>query len=378
MPRSVTHVITGLGTGGAETMLVNLLAATDRTRWSPAVVSLHDRGTLGDEIERLGVPVNTVGLGLGWPNPVAWWRVSREVRRQSPELVLGWMYHGNLAALAARALLGRRLPILWGIQYTPDDLGLEKARTALMIRLGARLSSWATRIVYNSHVSARRHAQLGYATSRATVIPNGFDTDSFVPSTAAREAWRTRLGVNRDAVVIGRIGRYHVMKDYPGFIAAASQLFRERPNVHFVLAGRGVDSSNAELVGHITSAGLGNLVSLLGEVRPVSELTAALDVACSSSAYGEGFPGVLAEAMACGVPCVSTDVGDSAWIVGSTGGVVAPRDPEALASALRALVDAGPEQRGRLGAQARARIRDNFSIQHVTGMYESLFAEVTA
>src|SRR6185503_16923440 len=157
MPRSVTHVITGLGTGGAETMLVNLLAATDRTRWSPAVVSLHDRGTLGDEIERLGVPVNTVGLGLGWPNPVAWWRVSREVKRQSPELVLGWMYHGNLAALAARALLGRRLPILWGIQYTPDELGLEKARTALMIRLGARLSSWVTRIVYNSHVSARRH-----------------------------------------------------------------------------------------------------------------------------------------------------------------------------------------------------------------------------
>lgn len=376
MPRSIAHIITGLETGGAETMLVNLLAKTDRARWLPWVVSLQDRGTLATEIERLGVAVATLGLGRTWPNPVAALRVRRLLGSQSPAVLVGWMYHGNLAALLSAVSLGRRIPVVWDIQYTPDALRHEKRLTGVMIRLGARFSRYPRRIIYNSRVSATRHSELGYDATRAVVIPNGFDTQTFAPSPAAREAWRARLGLTADHVLIGRIARYHVMKDFTGFLKAAASLIRERPFVRFVLAGRGVDARNAELVSEVRTRGLGDVVSLLGEVRPPNELNAALDIACSSSAYGEAFPGVLAEAMACGVPCVTTDVGDSAWIVGEIGSIVRPRDPAALAAALRFLVDVGPDQRRLQGAQARARIRDNFSIEKVAGQYEEVFAEV--
>ncbi len=372
---SIAHVITGLDTGGAETMLLRLLAATDGTRWQQGVVSLRHRGTIGQRIEKLGVPVRAVGIRGSVPSPWALWRLRRELRSLAPRLIQGWMYHGNLASLAGRVLTGRRLPVLWNIRYAPSDLVMEKRTTAAAIRLGALLSSRVTRIIYNSRAGARRHAELGYATGRSVIIPNGFDTDVFVPSTSARAALRRRLGVSEATLLVGRIGRYDPLKDHAGFLAAAASLLRERPGIRFVMAGQGVDERNAELMRTVMGLGLGGNVSLLGEVTLINEVTAALDIACSSS-YGEAFPNVLGEAMACGVPCVATDVGDSAWILGDVGRIVPARDPAALATACGALIDMGEEGRRRLGARARARVLQEFSLSRASAAYEAVYAEV--
>ncbi len=378
MASRIAHIISGLETGGAEMMLLNLLAQTDRTRWDPAVWSLRDRGTLGNEVERLNAPLAVLGWGRGFPSLRATWRAGQALRAPTPALLAGWMYHGNVAAILARVALRRLIPVVWNIQYTPYDLELEKPATELMIRSGARLSQHATRIIYNSHAGARRHAELGYHGERSLVIPNGVDVDRFVPSAAARAAWRSRLGAGLETVLVGRFARHHLMKDYPGFLEAASQVVRVRPGVRFVLAGQGVDTANRTLMTRIARLGLGPSVVLLGEVRPTHALTAALDIACSSSAFGEGCPGVLLEAMACGIPCVTTDVGDSARIIGETGAVVPPRDPPALAAALLAMVDAGPEFRRRQGDLARSRIREHFTIEQVAGQYQSVFEEAIA
>jgi len=376
MPRpNIVHVISGLETGGAEMMLLRLLGGTDRSRWRPSVISLRDRGTFGPRIESLGVPVRVVGMQGSVPTPQALWRLLREIRGLSPSLLQGWMYHGNLAAVIAKVLVARRVPTIWNIRYAPSDLALEKLSTAAAVRVGALLSSRVARIVYNSRAGAQRHAQLGYATTRAVVIPNGFDTDAFAPSPTARIAWRRRLGLSESTLLVGRIGRYHEMKDYPAFLEAAGLLARERPGVHFVLAGKGVDDRNADLTGAIARLGLHGTVHVLGEVIATNELTASLDIACSSSAFGEAFPNVLGEAMACGVPCVATDVGDSSWIIDETALVVPPRDPTALASAFRALIDAGPTERGRLGAKARARVIREFSLARALADYEALYRE---
>jgi len=375
-PCNVAHVITGLDTGGAEMMLVKLLQGGDRKRWRATVLSLRDRGTLGDGIAGLGVPVATLGLRGSIPGPGHLLRLVRQLRRAEPQLIQGWMYHGNLAAIVGQTLGRRGTPVIWNIRYTLNGRSQEKPLTAAVIRLGALLSRRVARIIYNSHTSASQHAEIGYSTAGSVVIPNGFDTDHFAPSASARSTTRQGLGVPDDGVLIGRIGRYHPMKDYPGFLRAAAMLSRERPNVQFVLAGQGVDPSNRELTGLAHALELGDKVHMLGEVRPLNALMSSLDIFCSSSAFGESFPNVLGEAMASGVACVTTDVGDSAAIVSKAGRVVPPKDPAALATACRALIDLNMEGRERLGAEGRARVVSEFSLPRIVERYESLYAEV--
>jgi glycosyltransferase involved in cell wall biosynthesis len=376
LPRSIAHVITGLETGGAETMLFKLLTATNRERWAPAVVSLRDRGTLGDRIDALDVPVATVDMRGSLPGPRALWRLRRSVTTFAPEIIQGWMYHGNVAALAGSVLRRGRLPLVWCIRSLVFDYASERRFTAWVVRLGALLSHRAVRIVYNSQSSLRQHTELGFAVSGAIVIPNGFDIHQFAPSPEARAAFRQRLGLDERTVLIGRIGRYHRVKDFPGFLEAAAQLAAQRTDVHFVLAGPGVDHENPELGREVARRGLADKVHLVGEVTPISGLMVALDILCSSSAYGESFPNVLGEAMACGVPCVTTDIGDSAWILGSAGLVVPARDPSALMAACRTLVDAGPEGRRQMGSAGRTRIVRDFSLPGVASQYEALYDEL--
>ena len=205
-PCNIAHVITGLDTGGAEMMLVKLLQAGHRTRWRATVLSLRDRGTLGDSIEGLGVPVATLGLRGSLPGPRHLLRLVRHLRRVGPQIIQGWMYHGNLAATIGRTIARRGTPVIWNIRYTLEGRSQEKPLTAAIIRLSALLSGRVARIIYNSHTSASQHAEFGYSTAGSVVIPNGFDTDRFAPSASARLTMRHSLGVPNDAVVIGRIG----------------------------------------------------------------------------------------------------------------------------------------------------------------------------
>lgn len=372
----VCHFITGLSTGGAEMMLCKLLSVTDRTRFDPIVVSLMDCGTLGERIEALGVPVYTVGMAPGRPTPAALWRLIRLARRLQPDLIQGWMYHGNLAALVAGSFVPGRVPALWNIRHTPYDLKAEKRMTAALIRLGARLSSRPAKIIYNARISAHQHESLGYAADRRRVIPNGFDCGRFKPSETARLNLRRLLGLEDETLLIGLIARWHPMKDHANFMRAATRLAVRRSDVYFVLAGWGVDKNNSILMKVIQDAGLTGRVYLLGERTDIPEIMAGLDIASSSSSWGEAFPNVVGEAMACGVPCVVTDVGDSAWVVDDTGIVVPPRDADALAEAWVALIELGPEGRVRLGQAARQRVVTEFSLAQIVRQYEALYLEV--
>lgn len=371
-------MINGLETGGAEMMLYKLLSATDRSQFEPAVVSLSGRGTLGESVEGLGVPLHTVGMARSWPRPDAIRRLLKSVHRSQPDLIQGWMYHANIAASAAGWLAARRVPVLWNIRYSLYDLSVEKRRTAVLIRLGARLARSPVRIIYNAQISARQHAALGYAAGRERVIPNGFDCDRFRPRASARSELRTSLGVAPHTALIGLVARYHPMKDHTTFLRAAGLLGAKRPGIDFVLVGRGVTPGNAILSQQIQAAGLVGRVHRLGERTDIAEIMAGLDVATLTSAWGEGFPNVVGEAMACGVPCVVTDVGDAAWIVGDTGKSVPPREPVALAEAWAAMIELGPEGRGRLGQTARRRVSTHFALPQVVRQYEMLYQEVLA
>lgn len=374
----VLHVIIGLSIGGAEIMLYNLLSRSDRKRFQPVVVSLMDRGNLSDRVEELGIQVYCLNMKQGVADPTAIWKLTRLVDRVKPNLIQGWMYHGNLAVQLVKTLSFSQIPILWGIHHSISSLTSEKKMSQLIIKIGAKSSKFIDRIIFVSKNSKSQHQALGYTRENSCIIPNGFDTSLFKPSIEARQNFRTELGLPADSCLIGSIARYHPMKDHANFIRAAALLVPSFPNLHFILVGTDVDAKNNSLYQLIQSLGIENQIHLLGERRDIFRITPALDIFCSSSAYGEAFPLVVGESMSCGVPCVVTDVGDSAWIVGNTGRVVPPKNPEVLASAWRELILLGFAGREKLGKMARRRIIESFSLDSVVAQYEDLYETVLA
>jgi glycosyltransferase involved in cell wall biosynthesis len=348
-----------------------MLRFIDRERFEPLVISLMNRGVFGDDIEKMGIPIHTLGLNPGGVNPAAFYRLVKVLRAARPDVIQAWMYHANLAAQIASVFV--RVPVCWNIQSSFLSFAAEKPLTRLAIRLTACMSRRAAKVVYVSHVSRTQHEQLGFATERGCVIPNGCDPVLFQPSEAARLGVREELGLPPDALLVGLICRYHQQKDHPNFLRAAAIVARKWPAVRFVLVGSRVDGNNTEISRLVRELELESRVHLLGERRDMPRLTAAMDLATSSSRYGEALALALAEAMACEVPCVVTNVGDSGLLVGDTGVIVPPADSEALAVGLDRMIAAGPEKRRELGKAARKRAEDGYSIPNLTRRYQELY-----
>jgi glycosyltransferase involved in cell wall biosynthesis len=373
----IVHVINSLDTGGAETVLLRLLTAGDRSEFRSHVVSLTDLGPIAGDLNDLGV--TTISLGLGrtgpFPNPFRALRLANIIRATGADVVQTWMYHSNLIGGVAALLAGRR-PVIWGVRQTNLDHESVPTRTALVAKIGGRLSGrLATRIVFNSEISRQAHRAVAYADEIAQVIPNGFDTDVFRPDEGTRGSVRRELGISDDTVLVGILARYNPQKDYANFVGAAANIHRQHPDVQFVMVGLDVDQNNRGLMDLIDAAGLKGVCHLLGHRSDIPRLAAAFDVGCLSS-MGEGFPNVVGEMMACGVPCAVTNVGDTASLVGDTGRVVPPKDPEALGGALSSLIELGGPQRQQLGALARKRVEESFSIQSMVNAFQTVWREV--
>ena len=369
-------LITALGTGGAEMMLTQLLTNLDRTRFAPEVITLIPGGKHTDILHAAGIPVHDLGMNAGKPNLAALLKLRRLVKAISPDVLVGWMYHGNLAATLA-SWIGKRVPVLWNVRQSLYNLAFEKRGSAFVIKSLARLGFNPKHIFYNSKISAQQHEAIGYPIAKTILIPNGFNTESFKPNAEARASVRAELGLPANALLIGRFGRNSAMKDYPTFIEA----MRLVPNAHAIIAGTGTEDLKFEIRNSKSSKGITSFaepdsnfefrISVLGERHDLPRLTAALDIACSSSAFGEGFPNVVAEAMSSGVPCVVTDVGDSAWLLGTAGIVVPPNNTEVLAQALNELLALTPSERQALGEQGRQRILNDFSLPAVVAQFEA-------
>jgi glycosyltransferase involved in cell wall biosynthesis len=369
----VTHVITGLGAGGAEAMLYKLISAT-RTDTVHTVVSLMDEGLSGPRLMQEGISVTCLGLRRGAPTASALVSLVRLLRRERPDIVQSWMYHADLLAGLAGVL--SRIPVVWGIHYSNVDPRQVKPMTRWTRAACALLSGClADRIVCCGDSALRAHAELGYRVDRMVAIPNGFEVERFRPDPVARAQLRAELGITARAPMVGLVARFHPDKDHQNFIAAARLVAKRAKDVLFLLVGDGADWSNAELCRWIDEAGLRSRVRLLGQRSDSPRVLAGLDVLVSSSRT-EGFPQVIGEAMLCGVPCVATDCGDSREIVGEAGRVVAVRDPEALAGAILEVLELTPDQRATLGGAARQRIQTRYDITSVAHRYVTLYDEV--
>ena len=218
------------------------------------------------------------------------------------------------------------------------------------------------------------HLAIGYRPRWAQVIPNGIDTSTFRPSESAREEVRAELGISADTPLIGCIARCDPMKDHLNVFSAFG---RVAADARLLLAGKGTEPGNHKLSGQIRLGGLGpEQVIRLGDRRDTDRIIAALDVLVLGSAFGEGFPNALAEAMACGVPCIATDVGDNAAIIGGCGSVVPPRDPQALADAMSRLLALSSDERRALGLRVRERIQKDYALSAMVRRYSEVYAHL--
>lgn len=372
---NVVHVITGLDTGGAELMLARMLTHPSRADGQTAVISLTDIGPAGRSIQAAGIPVHALNMPRGVPDPRALVGLTRLLRSLRPDVVQTWLYHADLmGGLAARMAGG--IPVAWGLHLGNLAPELNKRSTLMTAHACARLSGLLPKtIVCCAEATKASHVEIGYRADRMVVIPNGFDLDRFQPDPAARARVRQELGLADATPLIGLVARFDPQKDHKSFVQAAGLLASFRPEARFLLCGAGVAWDNHLLASWIEAAKLRDRVYLLGRRDDMAEVQAALDIACSSS-RGEAFPLAVGEAMAAGVPCVVTDVGDSALIVGETGRVVPAGNPSAMAAAMTETLEMGVEGRQQLGRDARRRIAERFSLGRMVSEYDSLYARL--
>lgn len=364
---AIVHLITGLETGGAERMLARLATGLDRDRYRSVVVSMTGPGVMGPPLASAGIELRTLDMRRGIADLRGITRLATILREVRPDILQTWLYHADLLGTVAQ-LLAPPCALIWNLQCA-ESIDADVVRR-LLVWCSARPDA----VVVNSLAGKHFHEQLGYWPRRWEHIPNGCDTSVFRFDAEARLGLRRELGIPYHAVAIGLPARFHPMKDHANFLAAAARLTAARPDTVFVLVGPDVDPSNRALGETIASHGMTAHLRLLGERDDMTRLYSALDIATLSSAFGEGCPNVLVEAMSCGVPCVATDCGDAADILGPTGIVVPPRDPEALAAAWTRLISLGPEARLALGAEARDRIIGSYDLRAVVDRYDALYS----
>jgi glycosyltransferase involved in cell wall biosynthesis len=371
----ILHIINSFEFGGAEVMLCNLILRTDRTRFEPFVAALIDVMSAAAPLKQAGIPIVAMGMKPGVPDPRGVARLARHIRRIRPDVIQCWMDHSNLiGGLAAH--FASSAPVLWGIHHSNHVRELTKRTTLLTLGACAFLSKRIpAKIVYCSEHARKLYAQRGFAAENAVTIPNGFDTARFRPDPDARLSVREELRLDPATPLVGLAARFDPFKDHANFVRAAAIVSKNHPHAHFLLCGARVDAKNQQLTSLIESSGVANRCHLLGPRRDVPRLFAALDVAASSS-ISEAFPLAIGEAMACGVPCAATDVGDSALIIGQTGKIVPARNSEALAKAFDELLSLTTEARESLGRGARQRVCELFDLNAVCARYHELYDHV--
>ncbi len=356
-------------------MLLKLLQHIDRERFLPIVISLMDKGTIGPKIEELGILVSMLGMRRSAPNPFLLLKLSRLLHNFSPDIVHTWMYHADFFGGLAARLAGCK-NVIWCIRHSNLSRNQNKYTTLILAKICAWLSGQIpVKILSCSHKALTVHSDLGYQLAKMAVIPNGFELSKFWPNPEARERIRAELFIPADNLVVGLVARLDPLKNHIGFLECAALVNQKLPYVIFVLVGLGVDGQNYELLSRIEKYGLRNNFRLLGRREDIPDLMNAFDVLASSS-HGEAFPNVLGEAMACQVPCVVTDVGDSAEIVGESGKVSAGGDMVGLADGLIAMLKMSSQSRKDLGLVARRRVEERYEITHVIKLYQDLYLSI--
>lgn len=367
--KKIVHVITDLDVGGAEMMLYRLLSSSvGSTDYQHIVISLTSQGPIAAQLKARGFVVFDCGLVSLKKMPAAIMRLRRLLQQLQPDIVQTWMYHADfIGGLVARWCGYRN--IIWGIRST--QVPINSRLTGLLVKINARLSYLLPKkIVCVAQAALESHRQFGFDDKRMLVIGNGIDLDEFFKGIDSNLSVEKTPSLPR---IIGCVGRYHADKGQDLLVQSFAQLLPQQPDLRLMLIGRGCDSANQQLVTLLKQLNLEHAVDLLGERQDIAALLHTMDIYCMPS-RSEGFPNGLVEAMACGLPCVATDVGDARLLGDGVVQFVAPASVSELTRGLQQMLEISPAARLSLGQQAAQRIKQQYSIDVVRSQFEALYS----
>ena len=362
----ICFLLRSLNYGGAERQLVLLSKGLLQRGHDVVVATFYSGGPLEEELREAGVRIRPLHKQGRWDVLTFLFRLTRVVREERPDVLHGYLGDPNNVSVVLKPLFPR-VRIVWGVRCSMMDSKQYDWVAGLSTKLSCRLARFADAIIANSLAGCEYHVAMGYPAEKTVVIPNGIDTERFRPDSVARTRIRSEWGVTEREKLIGLVGRLDPMKDHPIFLEASALLMKKRKDTRFVCVGGGPDEYRTRLQTLAKSLGLEERLLWVGTREDMPYVYNALDIAVSSS-YGEGLSNVICEAMACGVPCVVTNVGDSAWVVGDQGEVVPPKNPVALMNAIENLLN----QKAYDPAQIRQRVVDQLSVSSLVTKTEHM------
>lgn len=375
----VVYLIRSLEAAGAERQLVELARGLDRHAFSPTVLTYYPGGALEAELAAAGVPFASLNKGGRWDSLGFLSRLRQALRDLDPQIIHSYMTTANLFAWAASGAVPRAR-LVWGLRASDMDHSRYGPRLGLPLALGERIECTFSHrpaiIVANSQAGRAHLLGRGVPAEKVMVIENGIDCHRFRPRPEARARLRAEWGLQPETPVIGLVARLDPMKGHGIFLEAAALALRRRPELRFVCLGGGGERQSQALRREADGLGLGDRLVWAGARQDMPQALNALDLNVSASLFGEGFSNAVGEAMASGLPCVVTDVGDSARIVGAEGVVVPPGDPRALAAGWERILVMEPEARRALGERCRARIVESFSVEHMVARTSVLYRDL--
>lgn len=369
--KKILHIITGLNDGGAEGVLSRMcLVEPDKHQ----VISLMDMGKYGDILKKAGIPVYCMNMN---PSKISFRQIInlyKTIRKISPEIVQTWMYHADIIG-GVVAKVARVPHVFWGIRHSNLSKGTIKKSTYIIVRICALLSRFLPKkIISCSRDAIFSHGEQGYCISKFELIQNGYDLDKFKPFLMQENSFNF-CAINKP--IIAMVARYDIQKDHKNLIKALAILKERKVEIHTVLVGTGMTIENFELVELIKTNGLviGEDITLFGRCNNIPSLMNAIDIHVLSS-LGEAFPNVLAEAMACGIPCISTNVGDAKEIIDQYGWIVPPKNSEELAEAILLALNeflSKPEHWAVRKQNCVEHIKNNFEIHSMVAKFHNVW-----
>jgi glycosyltransferase involved in cell wall biosynthesis len=375
MKKRLAFIIRDLNYGGAQRQLITLVKGMDKKSFDVTLLYFYSGGILLKDLKDSGCRIICLEKQGRWDVLGFFWRLFQHLKTINPDILHGYLGESNLVTIFVKPFF-RSSRIIWGIRESNTPPGRYGWLGRLLSLLGSPLSAFTDLIVVNSHAGKDYYLSQGYASDKMVVISNGIDTERFQPDLEAGGKVRAEWGVSENMILIGLVGRLDPMKDHHTFLQTAALLSKERQDVRFVCVGVGEETYTKELYQLTSDLGISEQVIWAGGRSDMPAVFNALNITCSSSCYGEGFPNVIGEAMACGVPCVVTNVGDSAWIVGDTGIVVPPENPEALAAGWNSLLNLALTDRLALTEKSRKTIIENFSVRNLVEKTEFYCSQI--
>jgi glycosyltransferase involved in cell wall biosynthesis len=359
--KKVLVLIRSLNIGGAEKQLLTLMKNIDRTRIEPVIVTFYSGGDLLPDFSECQTRVLSAQKSGRWDIFDFFSKLIKIIRSENPDVVLSYLVAANLLAVILKPLF-RSARVIISIRHSFVRMEDYDRLNRILYSLESRLAGFSDRIIVNSFTGAKMAAQRGIPTDKMVVIPNGIDTDQFYPDKKSGRESRRQFGLSEKDRLVGIIGRLDPIKDHITLLEAASIVREQIPLFKLVIIGSGDGEYEQKLKTRVQLLGMEPNVIWIPSQNNLLGIYNMLDV-CVSSSIGEGFSNVISEAMSCGIPCVATNVGDSAMIIEETGRIIPPCSVNEMAQAIRDLLVMSAKDRTNLGRKARERIMANFSVE---------------